>query len=95
MATDQSLEQVSQRVRNIIVDKLGIPISDLHKEARFSMDFGVDSLDLYELIMELEREFRIRIPNEDIENLQTVGALSIYICSKLNPVLLQHLNLLQ
>jgi acyl carrier protein len=64
---------VAERVKQIIVDKLGVDASEVVPEANFIQDLGADSLDTVELIMELEKEFDVSIPDEQAEKIQTVG----------------------
>ena len=61
------------RIKEIIIDKLGIEESKITNEARFIEDLGADSLDTVELIMQFEEEFDIEISDEDAEKLTTVG----------------------
>ena len=75
---------IESKVRNIITQKLGIEESFLSDHASFSNDLAVDSLDYFELLMTLEKEFGIRIPDEDAERLTTVGSLSNYIEEKIS-----------
>ena len=67
------------KVKNIVVDKLGVEESRVVPEANFLDDLGADSLDIVELIMEFEEEFDIEIPDEDAETITTVGAALDYI----------------
>ena len=71
------------RVKEIIVDKLGIEENKITNEARFIEDLGADSLDTVELIMQFEEEFDIEISDEEAENLTTIGKSVDYINSKL------------
>jgi acyl carrier protein len=66
-------------VISIIVDKLGVEESEVTNEASFTNDLGADSLDTVELIMEFEKEFNIAIPDDQAENIQTVGDAVAYI----------------
>lgn len=70
------------KVKEVIVDKLGVEEDKITMEASFVDDLGADSLDTVELIMELEEEFGIEIPDEDAENMTTVGAAVEYIQTK-------------
>tara|TARA_B100000941_G_scaffold292_1_gene172 strand:+ start:627 stop:863 length:237 start_codon:yes stop_codon:yes gene_type:complete len=72
------------RIKEIIIDKLGIEESKITTEARFIEDLGADSLDTVELIMQFEEEFDIEISDEDAENLNTVGSSVDYINEKLS-----------
>jgi acyl carrier protein len=67
------------KVKNIVVDKLGVEESRVVPEANFLDDLGADSLDIVELIMEFEEEFDLEIPDEDAETITTVGAAVDYI----------------
>ena len=62
------------KVKDVIMDKLGVEDSKINMEASFVNDLGADSLDTVELIMEFEEEFGIEIPDEDAEKMTTVGA---------------------
>ncbi|MDA3904680.1 MAG: acyl carrier protein [Bacteroidales bacterium] len=67
------------KVIDIIVDKLGVDPSEVTPEASFTNDLGADSLDTVELIMEFEKEFNMSIPDDQAENIQTVGEAIAYI----------------
>lgn len=67
------------RVKNIIVDRLGVKEDQVNLEATFKDDLGADSLDVVELIMELEDEFDLEISDEDAEKIGTVGDVVTYI----------------
>ncbi|MBU2020661.1 MAG: acyl carrier protein [Bacteroidetes bacterium] len=73
------MSDIKTRVVSIIVDKLGVEESEVNTEASFTNDLGADSLDTVELIMEFEKEFNIAIPDDQAENIQTVGAAISYI----------------
>jgi acyl carrier protein len=70
---------IAERVKKIIVEKLGADENEVTNEASFTNDLGADSLDTVELIMEFEKEFNIAIPDEQAEKIQTVGAAIDYI----------------
>ena len=70
---------VAERVKAIIVDKLGVDGAEVTNEANFIQDLGADSLDTVELIMEFEKEFDISIPDDQAEKIQTVGEAIRYI----------------
>ena len=72
------------KVKEIIIDKLGVEDSKITMEANFIDDLGADSLDTVELIMQFEEEFGIEIPDEEAENLLSVGQAVDYISNKLN-----------
>ena len=73
------MSEVAQRVKSIIVDKLGVEESEVTETASFTNDLGADSLDTVELIMEFEKEFGISIPDDQAEKIQTVGDAISYI----------------
>jgi acyl carrier protein len=73
------MSEVAEKVKNIIIDKLGVDASEITPEASFTNDLGADSLDTVELIMEFEKEFDISIPNEQAEDIQTVGDAITYL----------------
>ncbi|GGL44273.1 acyl carrier protein [Sporolactobacillus putidus] len=77
MAEDDVLE----RVKKIVVDRLGVDEADVKPEASFKEDLDADSLDIVELVMELEDEFNLEISDEDAEKIQTVGDVITYIQS--------------
>ncbi|MDP4115625.1 MAG: acyl carrier protein [Bacteroidota bacterium] len=70
---------VEAKVKDIIMDKLGVEESQITPEASFTNDLGADSLDIVELIMGFESEFGITIPDEDAEKLSTVGDAIKYL----------------
>ena len=65
--------EIQERVTAIIVDRLGVNPSEVTPAATFTQDLGADSLDTVELMMELERQFEVKIPDEVSEKIQTVG----------------------
>jgi len=73
------MSDIAARVKKIIIDKLGVDESEVTPEATFTNDLGADSLDTVELIMEFEKEFNISIPDEQAENIKTVGEAIAYI----------------
>ena len=73
------MADIASRVKAIIVDKLGVDESEVTNEASFTNDLGADSLDTVELIMEFEKEFNIGIPDDQAENIGTVGEAIKYI----------------
>ncbi len=75
-------ETTEQRIKEIIVEKLGVDQADIKREASFTNDLGADSLDTVELIMELEKEFDMTIPDEDAEQIGTVGDAIDYVENK-------------
>ena len=75
-------ETTEQRIKEIIVEKLGVDQADIKREASFTNDLGADSLDTVELIMEFEKEFDMTIPDEDAEQIATVGDAIDYVEGK-------------
>lgn len=73
------MSEIAQKVKSIIIDKLGVEESEVTPEASFTNDLGADSLDTVELIMEFEKEFNISIPDEQAENIATVGHAIAYL----------------
>ena len=73
------MSEVTERVKAIIVDKLGVSESEVTPEATFTQDLGADSLDTVELIMEFEKEFGVNIPDDQAEKIATVGDAISYI----------------
>ncbi len=73
------MSEIASRVKEIIVDKLGVEESEVTDTARFTNDLGADSLDTVELIMEFEKEFNLTIPDDQAEKIQTVGDAISYI----------------
>ena len=72
------------KIKEIIIDKLGIEDGKITMDAKFIDDLGADSLDTVELIMQFEEEFSIEIPDEEAEGLLSVGQALDYITNKLN-----------
>ena len=73
------MSEITEKVKAIIVDKLGVDENEVTPEASFSNDLGADSLDTVELIMELEKEFDLQIPDEAAEKISTVGDAIAFI----------------
>ena len=70
---------VDEKIKNIIIEQLGVSADEVVPEASFVDDLGADSLDLVELVMVLEEEFGKEIPDEDAEKIQTVQDVTNYI----------------
>jgi len=77
------MSEIAEKVKSIIVDKLGVEESEVTHEASFTNDLGADSLDTVELIMEFEKEFNIAIPDEQAEKIGTVGEAVDYITNNI------------
>jgi acyl carrier protein len=74
---------IKEKVVKVVVDQLGVKEEDVKSEARFVEDLGADSLDTVELVMALEEDFGIEIPDEDAEKAKTVGDVISYIAGKI------------
>ncbi len=72
-------KSIEDRVKDIIVDQLGVNADQVTLEAKFIEDLGADSLDTVELVMAFEEEFEIEVPDEEAEKLQSVGDVVTYI----------------
>jgi acyl carrier protein len=81
MAMD--MKQLEEKVKDIIVEELGVEREKLTNEASFMEDLGADSLDTVELVMAFEKEFDIDIPDEEAEKLRTVGQALEYLHQKM------------
>jgi acyl carrier protein len=77
------MSAVIERVKKMIVEQLGVSESEVVPEAKFIDDLGADSLDIVELIMALEDEYNLEIPDEDAEKMETVGDAIKYIEDRL------------
>ncbi len=75
---------VFEKVKKIIADQLGLEEAEVALKSTFSDDLGVDSLELFEVIISLEEEFNIEIPNEEIEDIKDVKGIVDYIEKKIN-----------
>ncbi len=75
-------QDIAAKVKSIIVEKLNVDEADVSEGANFTNDLGADSLDTVELIMEFEKEFDLSIPDEDAENIATVGDAIKYLTEK-------------
>ncbi|MDE6383051.1 MAG: acyl carrier protein [Paramuribaculum sp.] len=73
------MSEVANRVKAIIVDKLGVDENEITETAKFTTDLGADSLDTVELIMEFEKEFNITIPDEKANEIESVGDAIAFI----------------
>ncbi len=77
------MEEVQAKLKEIVIDRLNAEEDQIKPEASFVEDLGADSLDIVELIMGIEEEFDIEIPDEDAEKLTTVGEAMAYVKTKL------------
>ncbi len=76
------MADVSEKVKEIIISKLGVDAAQITPQASFTNDLGADSLDTVELVMEFEKAFNIQIPDEDAEKITTVGDVINYLKTK-------------
>ena len=76
------MSDVETKVKEIIMNKLGVEASQVTPEASFTNDLGADSLDTVELVMEFEKAFNLQIPDEDAEKIATVGDAIRYMSGK-------------
>lgn len=74
-------DEIFDKVKDVIVDQLGVEADDVIEDATFVDDLGADSLDIVELVMALEETFGVSIPDEDAEGIKTVGDAVSYISS--------------
>jgi len=72
-------EEILEKVKAVIVEQLNVEEDDVNEEASFVDDLGADSLDIVELVMALEEEFGVSIPDEQAESIKTVGDAVAYI----------------
>ena len=77
-----SREEVYERVKDVLVEQLGVDEADINEAASFQEDLDADSLDLVELIMELEDQFGVKISDEDAAGIQTVGQAVDFITAR-------------
>ena len=75
---------IEEKVKNVIVEQLGVEAETVTPEASFIDDLGADSLDIVELVMTMEEEFDLEIPDEDAEKIKTVNDVVSYIKAKVN-----------
>ncbi len=76
------MEQLTQKVNSIIEERLGVDGASLVPEANLLDDLGADSLDVVELVMALEEEFGIEVPDEDVEGIRTIADIVQYVGSR-------------
>lgn len=84
-AEEGNMATVFERVKKIVVEQLGVEDSEVSMEASFADDLNADSLDLVELVMALEEEFSLEIPDEDAEKIGSVSAAISYIKEHTTP----------
>jgi len=76
-----SKEEILNKVKSIVVDQLGVPGENVKEDATFVDDLSADSLDIVELVMQIEEEFGIEIPDSEAEKIVTIGDVVEYIKS--------------
>jgi acyl carrier protein len=76
---DMSTTNIEAKVKSIIADQLGVSEDEIKPESSFIEDLGADSLDIVELVMAMEEEFEVEIPDEEAENIKSVGDAINYI----------------
>ena len=76
-------DQVETRLKSLIVEQLGVGESEIHASSAFIEDLGADSLDIVELVMRIEEEFNIEIPDDDASNIKSVKDATDYINNRL------------
>ena len=74
-----SRDEVFERIKEVLAERLSVEESDINEEANFQEDLDADSLDLVEMIMELEDQFGIKIPDDDAQKITTVGQAVDYV----------------
>jgi len=77
------MQDIKEKVKFILIDKIGVSESEISPDANFVKDLGIDSLDFAELVMEFEKSFDIKIPDSDTEKIQTVEEAIAYVSTKL------------
>jgi len=75
-------DNLEKKLRSIVADRLGVEFAEVTPEATILDDLGADSLDVVELVMELEEKFDIEIPDEDVERMRTVGDMERYVIER-------------
>ena len=71
-----------EKIKEMVAEQLNVDVEELNEETSFKDDLGADSLDLFELVSNLEDKYEIEIPSEEIENITTLGAVADYLKSK-------------
>lgn len=77
-----SPDEIANKIKGIIAEQLGVSLDEVKETALFIDDLGADSLDIVELIMALEEEFEVEIPDEDAEKIQSVGDAIKFVQAK-------------
>ena len=74
---------VLEKIKKILSEQFDVDENDINQDTKIEEDLGADSLDVVDLLMSIEDEFEIEIPDEDIENIKTVGEIEKYISAKI------------
>jgi len=75
-------QNLAQKIRSLVADRLGVDLVDCTAEASILDDLGADSLDVVELVMALEDEFDIEVPDEDVVGIRTIGDVERYVTAR-------------
>ncbi|SHH82270.1 acyl carrier protein [Clostridium grantii] len=75
---------IFERLKKVVAEQIDMDVEEIKLESTFSEDLGIDSLDIFEIVMELEEEFKIEIPTEDLEGMDKIEDLVVYVNGKLN-----------
>jgi len=75
-------DAVLQRIREVVAEQLGVERADVHAESIILEDLGADSLDVVELVMALEEEFDVEIPDESVEAMRTIGDVEAWVAAR-------------
>jgi len=78
-------KSIGNRIKEIVAEQLALPEEDIKNDSHFIDDLGADSLDIVELIMTMEEEFELEIPDDDAEKMLTIQDVIQYVSSKLSP----------
>jgi acyl carrier protein len=75
---------IFERLKKVVAEQIDMDVEEIKLESTFSEDLGIDSLDIFEIVMELEEEFKIEIPTEDLEGMDKIEDLVVYVNNKLS-----------
>lgn len=79
METGKEGQEMLEEIKGLVAESLGADVEGLTEETSFTEDLNADSLDLFEMVMELEDKFGVKIPTEDLESIKTIGDVKQYI----------------
>lgn len=80
----QPAEQIGQRIRTLVAEQLGVDPTEIQPSANILDDLGADSLDVVELVMAIEDEFDIEVPDEDAESIRTIADVERYVAARVD-----------